>query len=151
MSVDILGTNCDQWMCMVHCCFTSTETIRLIRMGSPGRPPRLSHSSWTLDLCLCCSSLFIAFNWLVAVKHLQISDPFLLTLETNMSRSSVSTSKRAQDEWYWRNRHGLLPERPGRVRTCMRKCESTLTRTICTLTRANHNAHMRTQASMYES
>ena len=46
--VDILGTNCDQCVCMVQCCFTSTETIRLIRTGSPGRPPRLSHSSWTL-------------------------------------------------------------------------------------------------------
>ena len=45
--VDSLGTNCDQCVCMVQCCFTSTETIRLIRTGSPGRPPRLSHSSWT--------------------------------------------------------------------------------------------------------
>ena len=27
----------------VHCCFTSTETIRTVR--GPGRPPRLSHSS----------------------------------------------------------------------------------------------------------
>ena len=26
----------------------STETIRTIRDGSPGRPPRLSHSSWTI-------------------------------------------------------------------------------------------------------
>ena len=33
MSVDILGTNCDQCVCMVQCCFTSTETIRLIRDG----------------------------------------------------------------------------------------------------------------------
>ena len=32
--VDILGTNCDQCV-----------RIRLIRTGSPGRPPRLSHSS----------------------------------------------------------------------------------------------------------
>ena len=46
--VDILEANCDQCVCMVQCCFTSTETIRLIRTGSPGRPPRLSHSSWTL-------------------------------------------------------------------------------------------------------
>ena len=30
---------------MVQCCFTSTETIRLIRTGSPGRPPRLSHTA----------------------------------------------------------------------------------------------------------
>ena len=28
--------------------FTSTETLRLIRTGSPGRPSRLSHISWTL-------------------------------------------------------------------------------------------------------
>ena len=50
MSVDILGTNCDQCVCMVQCCFTSTETIRLIRMESPGRPPQLSHSSWTPNI-----------------------------------------------------------------------------------------------------
>ena len=48
MSVDILGTNCDQFRSMVQCCFTSTETIRLIRTESAGRPPRLPHSSWTL-------------------------------------------------------------------------------------------------------
>ena len=30
---------------LLKCCFTSTETIRLIRDGSPGRLPRLSHSS----------------------------------------------------------------------------------------------------------
>ena len=42
--VDVLGTNCDQCVSMVQCCFTSTETIRLIRTGSPGRPPLLSHS-----------------------------------------------------------------------------------------------------------
>ena len=48
MSVDILGTNCDQCRSTVQYCFTSTETIRLVRTNSPGRPPRLSHSSWTL-------------------------------------------------------------------------------------------------------
>ena len=77
MSVDILGTKCDQCLSIVQCCFTSTEairlvrtaqdghldfhtelwrllllmlftsteTVRLVRTGSPGRPPRLSHSS----------------------------------------------------------------------------------------------------------
>ena len=32
----------------VQCCFTSTETVRTIVLGtgSPGRPPRLSHSSY---------------------------------------------------------------------------------------------------------
>ena len=48
MSVDILGTSRDQCVSMVQYCFTSTETIRLVRTDSPGRPPRLSHSSWTM-------------------------------------------------------------------------------------------------------
>ena len=47
MSVDMLGTSCDQCVSMVQYSFTSTETRRLIRMDSPGRPPQLSHSSWT--------------------------------------------------------------------------------------------------------
>ena len=45
---DILETNCDQCRSMLQCCFTSTETMWLIRTESPGRPPRLSHSSWAL-------------------------------------------------------------------------------------------------------
>ena len=45
MSVDILGTSRDQCVSMVQYCFTSTATIRLVRKESPGRPPRLSHSS----------------------------------------------------------------------------------------------------------
>ena len=48
MSVDILGTSWDQCRSMVQYNFTSTETRRLVRMDSPGRPPRLSHSSWTM-------------------------------------------------------------------------------------------------------
>ena len=31
--VDILGTNCNQCVRAVQCCFTSTETVRLIRTG----------------------------------------------------------------------------------------------------------------------
>ena len=48
MLVDTLGTNCDQRRSNVQCCFTSTETVRLIRTESSGRPPRLSHCSSTL-------------------------------------------------------------------------------------------------------
>ena len=48
MSVDILGTSCDQCRSTVQQIFTSTETRRLVRTDSPGRPPRLSHSSWTM-------------------------------------------------------------------------------------------------------
>ena len=40
MWVGILGTNCDRCRSMVQCCFTSTETVRLIRTESPGRPPQ---------------------------------------------------------------------------------------------------------------
>ena len=40
MSVDILGTCCDQCRSMVQYNFTSTETRRLVRTDSPGRPPR---------------------------------------------------------------------------------------------------------------
>ena len=53
MSVDILKlwTNCDQCGNNVHCCFTSTETVRLImtERQSPGWPPRLSHRSQLLN------------------------------------------------------------------------------------------------------
>ena len=49
MSVDILATSWDQRRSMVQCCFMSTEAVRLVRTESPGRPPRLSHISWTLS------------------------------------------------------------------------------------------------------
>ena len=54
MSVDILGTSCDQCRSMVQYSFTSMETRRLVRMDSPGRPPQLSHSSWTTWERCCC-------------------------------------------------------------------------------------------------
>ena len=47
MSVDIL-TSWDQCRSIVQYSFMSTKTRRLARMDSPGWPPRLSHSSWTL-------------------------------------------------------------------------------------------------------
>ena len=46
MSADILGTNCDQCLSMVQCCFMSTETVRLIRTESPGRPPRATFTQF---------------------------------------------------------------------------------------------------------
>ena len=50
MSADILGTSWDQCRSMVQYSFTST---RLVWTDSPGRPPRLSHSSWTMTFCSC--------------------------------------------------------------------------------------------------
>ena len=61
MSVGILGTSWDQCQSMVQYCFTSTETRRLVRTDSPGRPPRLSHSSWTI-LKPMMMSTFIAHD-----------------------------------------------------------------------------------------
>ena len=58
MLANILGTDCDQFVCMVQCCFTSTETIRLIRTGSRGQPPWFSHSSWTLPCCFLSNRAF---------------------------------------------------------------------------------------------
>ena len=61
MSADILGTSCDQCRSTVQSFFTSTETRRLVRTDSSGRPPRLSHSSWTMP----------ALHWLTSglVSH----------------------------------------------------------------------------------
>ena len=42
MSVEISGTSCDQCRSTVQYIFTSTETRRLVRTDSPGRPPRLA-------------------------------------------------------------------------------------------------------------
>ena len=42
---DILGTNCDECLSMVKCSFTSTETVRLIRTESPGRPTLFFHTA----------------------------------------------------------------------------------------------------------
>ena len=78
MSVDILGTSWDQCRSMVQYSCTSTETRRLVRTDSPGRPPRLSHSSWTmrsLDLAdhsfivratvgsVCTKGLYLEISW----------------------------------------------------------------------------------------
>ena len=50
MSVDILGTSWDQCRSMVQYSFMSTETRRLIRRDSPGRPPD-SHTAHELWWC----------------------------------------------------------------------------------------------------
>ena len=75
----ILATRWDQCRSMVQYCFTSTETIRLVRTDSPGRPPRLSNSSWTLtcslhliqvltcDLVTCVSNRCKNFECLIFV------------------------------------------------------------------------------------
>ena len=74
MSVDRLGTSCDQCRSMVQYIFTSTETRRLVRTDSPGRPPRLClfiiiHSSYialfsALEQTHCAHWHVIVNEWL---------------------------------------------------------------------------------------
>ena len=54
MSFDISGTSWDQRVSMVPCSFTSTETRRLVRTDSPGRPPRLYTAP---ELCFLSKTL----------------------------------------------------------------------------------------------
>ena len=79
MSGDILGTSWDQCRSMVQYNFTSTETRRLVRTDSSGRPPRLSHSSWTMSIHVSGSDLLtfsfrflFLFDW-VGVLWPQLS------------------------------------------------------------------------------
>ena len=110
MSADILGTSCHQCRSMVQYSFTSTETRRLVRTDSPGRPPWLSHSSWTVwqissrrslctrpekspsFLCTLPSRLSDIPQMLIALKQFQCrSDgPFGSILLTVKSVSSIS-------------------------------------------------------------
>ena len=75
MSVDMLGTSWNQCRSMVQYSFTSTETRRLVRTDSPGRPPRLSHSSWTvkvLSLFAKWSCFDIYLKWRTHVRYLPL-------------------------------------------------------------------------------
>ena len=62
MSADILGKSWHQCRSMTQYCSTSTETRRLVRTDSAGRPPRLSHSSWTMQEGGRCSWDFIVLE-----------------------------------------------------------------------------------------
>ena len=66
--VDILRTSCDQCRSMVQYSFTSTETRRLVRTDSTGRPPRLSHSSWTMNFVWNCEPSFHLWFWRLAFR-----------------------------------------------------------------------------------
>ena len=44
----LAGTSWDQCRSTVQYCFKSMETLSLVRTDSPGQPPRLSHSPWTM-------------------------------------------------------------------------------------------------------
>ena len=64
MSGCILGTKCDQCVCMVQRCFTSTETVRLIRTGEP----RTATSTVT-ELLNSVASFCFTFVWSTSLFH----------------------------------------------------------------------------------
>ena len=79
MSVDILGTSWDQCRSMVQHSFTSTETRRLARTYSPGRPPRLSHNSWALTPSPAFSRVYITLPFPYAETGKGIIPPLTFT------------------------------------------------------------------------
>ena len=48
----------------------STETVRLIRTESPGRPPQLSHSSWTLIKSCCQDPSYTSWPYADKTRNL---------------------------------------------------------------------------------
>ena len=64
MSVDILGTSWDQCVSMFQYCFTSTETVRLVRTDGPGGHLD-SHTAPELWRCAQNTSMFYFTCWFV--------------------------------------------------------------------------------------
>ena len=94
MSVGILGTNCDQCWSMVQYCFTSTETIRLVRTESPGWLPWLSHSSWALGFDL--SGLLHLLHHVICSQNPVTPSRIIL----HKANDKVSGTQ-GQRPWHW--------------------------------------------------
>ena len=63
MSVDILGTNCDQCRSMVQCCLTFTETvIRLSRYEKPRTATSTFTQLLNSDLCSDCTPGVLSYS-----------------------------------------------------------------------------------------
>ena len=73
---------------MVQYSFTSTETRRLVRTDSPGRPPRLSHSSWTMILHNNSNCLY---NYILTANHGRTDGVTLRSLATLTGRWTAQT------------------------------------------------------------
>ena len=74
MPVDILGTSWDHFRSIAQYSFTYTETRRLVRTDSPGRLPRLSHRSWTMQWLVIWDLLStpIQFCWIILAFRLPV-------------------------------------------------------------------------------
>ena len=104
MSVDILGTSGDQCRSMVQYSFTSTETRRFVRTDSPGRPPRLSHSSWTISTYIVTGDNNIYPATKYAATHLDfhpVSElgPFLCEKDEDTETERINYTGRADTQY----------------------------------------------------
>ena len=93
MSVDILVTNCDQCRSMVQYSFTSTETRRLVRTDSSGRPPRLSQSSWTMNIL---PSTTAVFSYVIGSRKLSANEHFFFFCGAQTVVSLLQTTQTKQ-------------------------------------------------------
>ena len=127
MSSDVGRHSWDQCMSMVQYCFTSTDTIRLVRTDSPGRSPRLSHSSWTLisrwgkkeiitylslhchhrhDSCIKMGSDESHFNVSLTVRN-KVTPPYILLIVPNMLWGHLRTLSKMN--WTWTRSSAFTP------------------------------------------
>ena len=131
--VDIFGTNCDQCVSMVQCCFTSTETVRLIRTESPGRPPQLSHSSWMLSIAFCSNTAFKAPSISAVGSHYLLSPQMLKSILRTICRTICLGYKKLkqgggewEERWAWscrgRSIHGGWGWGVGGLQNCRLGC-----------------------------
>ena len=98
---------------------TSTETGRLVRTDSPGRQPRLSHSSWTMTdfmyeikhlvHCLFIKGTGVTFCWIPSLwtnfqwkGWLSNKTKSHQQCAVNSIRRSVVSRGDVQHDWKWR-------------------------------------------------
>ena len=79
---------------MVQCSFTSTETRRLVRVDSPGRPPRLSHSSvLCADSDFCVVFMMLCLNRSYWAETVHCGNWASHTMRVKSSNSHVQVSR----------------------------------------------------------
>ena len=80
VALNVLGCRADirnkLWPVRVHgsLLLYSHRNHRLIRTGSPGRPPQLSHSSWTLNLPVSTSRLQVGLQLIIIIRWKRVPD-----------------------------------------------------------------------------
>ena len=104
---------CFSWIATrKKCCFTSTETVGLL--GSPGRPPQLSHSSWALN-SITITFLYVWFTLvdstgrLVAAMNLAIQYSSPLVPYSLLCSVEVAHIHQSPLSHWWFQKEIVLP------------------------------------------